>query len=215
MFCSQCGEQILDNSLFCSFCGSKICFNQNNNNILAKYYWGLAKKYLPTKIKFLLIAESPPKKPKNYFYYTEKDQGNYSFFQNIILAVLKTQYRGDIEVKKILLDMFCKQGFFLTDSVNHPIEKTPEDEITESIPYLFYKRLKLLNRNGNIDSETKIILIKKIVCEILQKPLQDNNDIIFNKKFGVKCVGYPRYYSDKKFIKDLGDVISGFNSKAE
>jgi len=41
---------------------------------LAKYYWDLAKKFLHTKIKFLLIAESQPKNTRNYFYYIEKDQ---------------------------------------------------------------------------------------------------------------------------------------------
>jgi hypothetical protein len=64
------------------------------------------EKFKPEKIKILFIAESPPKNQRNYFYHIEEDQGNYSFFQNIILAILKTKYRGDIKEKKKLLNLY-------------------------------------------------------------------------------------------------------------
>jgi len=205
MICNQCGNQILDNSSFCSFCGSKICSNQNNNDLI-KYFWSLAQSYLPKKIKFLLIAESPPKNPKNYFYYTEKDKGNYCFFENIILAASDIKYRGDIVEKKKLLDMFCKKGCFLIDAVEITIEDNAEYEILKSKTKLF-NRLVKFNNEGKISFDTTIVLIKNLVCELLKTPLEENKNIIFDKSIGVQCVPYPRFFSDPNCYKKLRNIF--------
>ena len=207
MLCNQCGRQILDNSLFCSFCGSKIYLNQNNNNDLAKYFWNLAKPYLPTKIKFLLIAESPPKNQRNYFYYIEKDQGNYCFFQNVMLAASDIKYRGDIEEKKKLLSQICEKGCFLIDAKETPIEENAKREILKARTRLF-NRLIEFNGKGKINSDTKIVLIKNLVCELLKKPLEEDNNIIFDKSTGVQCVPYPRFFTDPNCYANLRNTLS-------
>lgn len=199
--------QILENSLFCSFCGSKIYLNQNNNNDLAKYFWDIAKLYLPTKIKFLLIAESPPRNSRNYFYYIGNDQGNYCFFQNIMLAATDIKYRGDIEEKKKLLTMFCEKGYFLIDAVKIPIEDNAEYEILKAKTKLF-NRLIGFNEIGKISSDTKIVLIKNLVCKLLKNPLEENKNIVFDKSTGVPCVPYPRFFTDPNCYENLRNILS-------
>ncbi len=54
--------------------------------------------------------------------------------------------------------------------------------------------------NTNI---TKIILIKKLVCELLEGPIEDNGDVIFDRSGGVGKVGFPRFFSDPLFINTL------------
>ena len=214
MYCNQCGKQIPEDASFCNFCGAKTCLdkqiqkNQDENIAgIEQRYNNLSKIYLPNKITFLLIAEAPPKEIRNFFYYIGKNQGNYCFFQNIMLASFNIKYRGDIEEKKHLLDMFCKKGYFLIDSVDEPIKTNAKVEIIKAIPSLF-ERIISFNKDNLISLETKIILIKNLVCEILKIPLQNNNDIVFNRTFSVKCVSYPRYFTDKRFIENLGNIFN-------
>jgi len=65
----------------------------------------------------------------------------------------------------------------------------------------------LLNNLAN--HEKKIILIKKLVCELLKQPIENNKDIIFDKFGGSVEVGFSMFlvFSDSKFVNIIQNFI--------
>jgi hypothetical protein len=170
-----------------------------------------ADGYLPNKIKYLLIAESPPKDYKNYFYYIGDERGNYCFFQNIILAALDIKYQREIHDKKKILNLFKNKGFHLIDAVEFPINELDDfsrKKILIQNKYFLIEKLKVLKKSGLVYPKTKIILIKNLVYEVLKEFLETNEEIAFDRLYGIKCLGYPGYYSDQRFINKLKNIIS-------
>ena len=170
-----------------------------------------ANEYLPRKIKYLLIAESPPKDYRNYFYNVGDEKGNYCFFQNIILAALDLKYQPEIHDKKKILNLFKKKGFQLIDAVEFPINALDDisrKEILIQNKSFLIERLKVLNQSGLVYPKTKIIFIKNLVSEVLKVFLEANEEIVFDRLYGIKCIGYPGYYSDQRFLNKLKNIIS-------
>lgn len=170
-----------------------------------------AEKYLPRKIKYLLIAESPPEDYRNYFFYTGDENGNYCFFENIILATLNIKYEQKIHDKRKILNMFINKGFYLIDAVEYPINSLEDDKRKEVLvqnKFILKERLNEFNNTGLVYPRTKIILVKNIVCELFKDFLEADLELVYDKKFGIKCIGYPGYYSDKRFINKLKNIIN-------
>ena len=162
-----------------------------------EYFKTQSEKYLPDKIKYLLIAESPPNDIRNYFYYDGPKPKYQMFFQNIIMAIYNEHCATDPVCREFFLDKFKEDNFFLIDSVESFDKK---DFILENFPKLRGKLIDL-NKENLVDGKTKIILIKKIVCELLKDPIENDKDIIFNKSAGIGEVGFPRRrYSDPNFV---------------
>ena len=161
-----------------------------------EYFKTQSEKYLPKKIKYLLIAESPPNDIRNFFYYDGQEPKNQMFFQNIMKAIYSEHCANDYICRKKLLNKYKEDSFFLIDAVdNYEIK----DFILDDFPKLV-ERLIDFNKKNLIDSKTKIILIKKLVCELLKEPIENNEDIIFDKSKGVGEVGFPRFFSDTLFM---------------
>ena len=79
--------------------------------------------------------------------------------------------------------------------------------IPENLPILMENLIDLNNTNL-MSKDTKIILIKKLVCELLKDPLGDNEDIIFDRSIGVGEVGFPRMrHSNLLFIDGIRNLI--------
>jgi hypothetical protein len=117
-------------------------------------------KYKPSKVKYLLIAESPPASG-GYFYF-EETTGQDSLFNATMKALdiypeNKTMPKG--LDKKRMLTKFQARGFFLVDVSYKPVndKKIPKEErqdlINKGIP-------ELVNKVSELDPEC-IIIIKK------------------------------------------------------
>lgn len=82
-------------------------------------------KYKPQKIKILFVAEAPPKETSDRFFYYEVVAKGDSLF----LEMMKVLYPKDFTVakvvrlqKKIFLDKFKEDGYYLIDSTDTPME---------------------------------------------------------------------------------------------
>jgi hypothetical protein len=177
------------------------------------YFKQYSHQYLPKKITYLFIAESPPRDKENFFYYTGIKKGKYMFFQNMMLAIYGINYKGEYEYKKTLLEKFKSDGYFLIDSVEYPFKK----EILESDKKRIIidefenlvKRIKRYNNQNIIYTNTKIVLIKNLVCQTLQERINNNREIIFDRTQGAYCIGFPRVrFSDKLFIERLRLILN-------
>jgi hypothetical protein len=177
------------------------------------YFKNTSQPYLPDKIKHLLIAEAPPDKKENFFYYTGEKKGNYKFFQNITMAIYDIDFKGEHNLKKELLEKFKSDGFFLIDSIGYPFGKdTTDDDKKKRILDEFknlINRIKKFNIDGVLDKNSKIILMEKLVYKILEDRINNNQEIIFDKNQGVFCIPFPRQGCvDELFIKRLRKILN-------
>ncbi|MHA1191647.1 MAG: hypothetical protein ACTSP9_05050 [Promethearchaeota archaeon] len=165
-----------------------------------------ALKYKPEKkkLKYLFIAESPPYGPTKdgkprYFYFddvAEKD----NLLRYIIKGVFSEEYNKTN--KKRWLSELRDNGFFLIDAVEYPIDNLPEgkernDHIKKNIPILIEKIKDLVNNN------TKIILIKRNIFEILIKKLKTPEFNVINKKL----LPFPSRGWQNKFSEELSELL--------
>ena len=140
-------------------------------------------KYKPDKIKYLLIAESPPDESSNRFFYYECVDEKDSLF----LETMKVLYPNDYtdaktarKRKKQFLKKFKDDGFYLIDSTNQPV---PSFSRTKKLSQI-KKTLPILKEkiNGLVEKNTKIILISSTVYEICEEPLKRMGFNIINEE---------------------------------
>ena len=135
---------------------------------------------------------------------------NQMFFQNVIKAIYNEHCANDCNCKRYFLNKFKDDGFYLIDAFEYLITAYTDSEreriILDNFPKLI-KKLVDFNKRILMDNNTKIILIKKLVCKLLKKPIGDNDDIIFDRSKGVGEVGFPIFFSDPLFISNLRDFI--------
>lgn len=136
-------------------------------------YTKAALKYKPDKTKTLFIAESPPFKREGeelrYFYF-EKVSGKDFLFRCTMEVLFPEEYEvyKTSKDKAPLLTKFRDNGYFLIDAVDYPINQEDDRDffVNKGYPNLV-NRLKDL-----IDKETKIILVKKNIFELLTGKLK-------------------------------------------
>ena len=148
-------------------------------NILNTEFEQARLKYKPDKIKYLLVAESPPEIEKKRFFYFEKVKIQDSLFLQT-MKVLYPNHIVDVSTlrsnKSALLKRFQCDGFYLIDALDMPIgvKKTKHkiNKISDNLCQLEQKIIKLVHQ------ETKIILISKPVYEAAY-------EYLFSKKLNV------------------------------
>ncbi len=206
-------------------------------NINIEAYKKAAARFLPDKIKVMFIFESPPFPPpihpitgmKNpdwsYFYRFETKRSN-SLRREVCSAVFDKKV---VDHEDFLYE-FCKEGYFLIDSVNYPINKIIEEN----------KPLVKLTRKGDVDNKEreKIIyseadnLIETIeywikksgsktngIKMLLVKVSVFNSLMIYNNNFKQKVIDqkynvlntetipFPMVPNNKKFIADVRKLL--------
>ena len=140
------------------------------------------QKYKPEVIKFLLIAEAPPKvESKRFFYFEDVKNGD-----SLFLETMKVLYLNDcLDIKDVrrrkseFLEKFKNDGFYLIDASDKPIEDTrltkKRKQIKDSIPSLI-KKIESL-----ISEDTKIILISSTVYEVCCNRLKAEGFNVINE----------------------------------
>lgn len=165
-----------------------------------------ALKYKPEKkkIEYLFIAESPPHKPTSdgklrYFYFedvTDKD----NLLSYIIKGVFSKKYNKND--KKLWLNRLRDKGFFLIDAVEYPIDSLPEgiernDHVKKNI-HILIEKIK-----DSVNNDTKIILIKRNIFEILSKELKAPEFNVINKEL----LPFPSHGWQNKFSEELSKLL--------
>ena len=92
------------------------------------------RKYRPHKVRFLLIAESPPS--SGGFFYFGTTIGKDHLFRETMKA-LKLWSEGEpmrrgVD-KRLMLRRFQKRGFYLLDTCISPVDKLPSTERRKSV----------------------------------------------------------------------------------
>lgn len=171
------------------------------------------EKYLPAKIRYLFIAESPPAfkgdQPIAYFYFPEIPKAD-SLFYTIVKAIYNIDFEKHRDNRTKILDQFYKDGYYLIDSVEYPINKNRQfvdidnsdrEIIISNNSLRFNNHIQELTQKGHIDKATKTILIKETVYN---QYYQTPNLNTANKGF----IGFPQYVKDRNMIKAVREIMN-------
>lgn len=169
-------------------------------------YESQRKKYQPTQIKLLFIAESPPPVPavqsSRQFYYTDRIRKDDRLFVNMMRALYpeaEAMSEPELEAEKAQwLQRFQKDGYFmieaLTASQEHAVTKKQRQErIRAALP-------DIIRRVGGLCSpNTKLILIKSNVFEVAATPLREAGYTVLN----TELVDYPGRFNQSAFKRKV------------
>jgi len=174
-----------------------------------KFDWARVK-YKPEKIKFLLVAETPPKTNSERFFYFENVKNQDSLFIET-MKVLYPAWITSMEIKEIrnnkkaFLEKFKKDGFYLIDSIEKPFE----------IKYSPSKKIKFI-REGQVDllkrirllinPKTKVTLISSTVFKANFTYLQLNGINVVNQE----SIDFPGSGGQIKFKEKMKKVLNLF-----
>jgi hypothetical protein len=183
---------------------------QNMNTYIYKTH---REKYLPEKIKWLFVAESPPafkgEIPQAYFYFPEIPKAD-SLFYTIIKAIYNIDFEKHVHNRTEILTQFCKDGYYLIDSVEYPINKNTQFvEIDNSVREIIIKNnserfnnhISELTIKGHIVKSTATLLIKETVYNQYS---QIPNLNIANKGY----IGFPQYVKDRNMIELIRKILN-------
>ncbi len=183
-------------------------------------YKNMASLYLPYKINFLFVLESPPYPSDGillFFYNLKTPSKKDTLFKLFIRAIYNIKYKKGDDKHKLLLE-FKNDGYFLLDAVGYPInrdingievkdEKIKCSEIDNNKSILL-EQLKQFKKQGLLDENSKLVLIKKSVFNTIYEFLNEMGFPPVNKE----KINYPNQY-DYNFINDIHKIIYGKDFK--
>jgi hypothetical protein len=164
------------------------------------------KQFRPDHIKALLIAEAPPsKKSQRFFYFIDVPRGDTLFLETMKVLYPKefcSAQHARLH-KKEFLRRFMNDGFYLIDACKFPM---PTDAsfgekkraIKENLPFL-RKALKGISKL--CDSRTKVILISKSVYVACSSELASLNVI------NDRMIDSPASGRQRHFRRKLGSLL--------
>ncbi len=174
--------------------------------MIPKCFEEARNKYKPKDIKFLLIAESPPKYDSGRFFYFLNVKDQDSLFLEV-MKVLYPSYFNEYTIPQIrnkkgeLLKEFKEDGFYLIDAVDMPMIKKStsykKGRIKEFLTELKEKIDKLINK------ETFIILISRNVYDVCYAELNKCGYNISNREM----IDFPGSGKQIKFREKFGELI--------
>lgn len=172
-------------------------------------YDELRQKYRPSKIKFLLVAESPPPaadiQSSRHFYRSDKPRRDDRLFVNTIKALYpETASLGEQELepkKEAWLRRFQSDGWYMVEALSdsQPHETTKKQRQTKigaSLPDLIKKITELA------EPETKIILVKSNVFDVAAEPLRQAGFAVLN----TELLDYPGRFNQRAYRQKLSKL---------
>lgn len=207
------------------------------SSINTAQYKEAAERFLPDIIKVLFIFESPPFPPPihptkkeinpnwSYFYRFET-KGSNNLRREMCMAI----FNKKIANHKEFLYEFCKEGYFLVDSVNYPINKiieeskhlvklnSKEDVDNKEREKIIYSETSSLIRTieywiekSNSDiSEMGMLLVKVSVFNglmIYDNPFKQKVDDGEYNVLNTGTIPFPMVPNNKKFIADVREIL--------
>jgi hypothetical protein len=168
-------------------------------------------KYKPKYIRFLLVAESPPPASgvasSRHFYRSDRIRRDDRLFVNTIKALYpeaadQTETQLEPE-KEQWLRRLQADGWYMIEALedSQPHEVTKEQRqalIGQALP-------RLLERVQSLaEKDTKIILIKSNVFEVVAEPLRQAGFTVLNKKL----LDYPGRFNQKAYREKLRQLTT-------
>jgi hypothetical protein len=161
-------------------------------------------KYKPLKVRYLLVAEAPPKAESGRFFYFE----NVSDKDTLFWETMKALYPRDMPSsgyprhrKREFLIRFRDDGLFLLDAVEEPLGRVTSAlkrrRIRESLSRL-HDDLRRLS-----DKETKIVLISAPVYEVCAAPLKAAGFNVINEEM----IDFPGSGCQQKFREKFRRLV--------
>ncbi len=134
-------------------------------------YEKASKRYSPSFVSLLFIAESPPDDQERYFYYPEVEKHDHLW-----IALMKALYPGEFAEsrqerrrKHEWLRRFQKDGFKLVDAFKKPF---PRGESSKKRCLLLRKQAGALISEVREINPGRVLLIKTTVYDALYEPLR-------------------------------------------
>lgn len=175
-------------------------------------YFHAAEKYNPRNIEkeidYLFIAESPPSSDNDldprYFYNDQLEKYDFLFkyLANVFESLQPDLFHG-ARSKEDRLKCLQKLGVFLIDACNYPINKIPVNKRNK----LIIREYSILKKRIDelVSPETKIILIKQNIYNLLKDRLCEDGYHVINKED--KCLPFPSNGNQGKFRNELKDIL--------
>jgi len=162
------------------------------------------RKYKPDNIRFLFVAEAPPRAGSGRFFYFEDVRIGDSLFLETMKVLYPNEYTDTSIVrlqKKQFLKRFQSDGFYLIDSTDVPmLESSPSykrRQIKSALPSLREKLSKLAV--GGV----KVILISAPVYDICASPLRTAGFNVINQDL----IDFPGSGGQVKFRDKLSSLL--------
>lgn len=174
-------------------------------------YDKLRRSYLPSKVKVLLIAESPPPAAgvasSRHFYRTDQIRRDDRVFVNTIKALYPEA--ADMTESQIApakeqwLRRLQDDGWYMIEALeeSQPHEVTKQQrqhKIALALPALIKRVQQLANKN------TKIILIKSNVFDIAAEPLRQAGFTVLN----TELLDYPGRFNQRAYREKLARLAA-------
>lgn len=165
------------------------------------------QKYKPKIIKYLLVAETPPKSDSDRFFYFEKvDEQDSLFLETMKLLYPKETQLVETKIirerKKEFLEKFRDDGFYLIDSLDRPFEKKLNTR--QKVKLIRNGQSKLLkNIQGLLSEKTQVILIAAPVFKANFDFLKEQGINIINNE----SIDFPGFGGQKKYKEKMKIIL--------
>ena len=173
-------------------------------------YDQIRQQYKPKTIRILLIAESPPPaanvQSSRHFYRIDRMRIDDRLFVNTI----KTLYPETVDLKESELETnkedwlkkFQTDGYYMIEAleesqIHEVTKKQRQGLIKDTLPQILQRVNKLANK------DTKIILIKSNVFDVIAEPLRAAGFNILNKQL----LDYPGRYNQTAYREKLRKLL--------
>ncbi len=172
------------------------------------------RKYRPDPIKYLLVAETPPRSDSKRFFYFENVEEQDSLFLETMKCLYPNETRN-VETRTIranksyFLQKFQNDGFYLIDSLDAPFEEQLSSKKKEALLRAGQKEL-LTKIKSLCSKKTKIILIAAPVFKANHSFLIVNGINVVNKDL----VDFPGSGGQKQFREKFGALITLLQTKS-
>ncbi|MGA7106090.1 MAG: hypothetical protein WBX49_12195 [Candidatus Deferrimicrobiaceae bacterium] len=160
------------------------------------------KKYRPSEIKYLLIAESPPQKGSGRFFYFEDVTEHDALFLETMKVLYPSEYTDTKYVRRNkanFLRKFMIDGFYLIDSTDIPIidKSKRHKEIEQALPDLCRKVREISG------IKTKIILVSRGVYDVCFNRLKSEGFNVVN----TEMIDHPSSGGQTKYRNKIGKLL--------
>ena len=166
---------------------------------MEKEYKMLRNKYLPSKIKIVFVLESPP--AGGGYFYNPNGKTSEILFRSLMNCLFGDKYIAKTKAEG--LQKFKESGYLLVDPIYQPINKLSDKQKKDLILKNYNNFLQDLH-SLKINKNTKIILIKKNICLLLEEKLKRDGFNVLNKGL---IIPFPMHYYIKKFNNQLRELL--------
>lgn len=169
-------------------------------------YKELAKEFLPNRIHYLLIGESPPytapDEDLKYFYNYRNSSNGQILLSSVSYSFLNQKFYVARDDKKDFLERLMGKGLFLLDATYEPINHIKNKKLRCSKIIDEYSYLKRNVRKLPLKKDAKILLIHGNVIKAIGRTIREDF-----KSHRFYDIGFPSYYNDENFKLKISRAI--------